>query len=281
MDKKQKSLVSVYDNSNDGEQPLTKQSTNQRSLPLVGILGRNPRSQAFEKRLLLSGFPKPILCDINTFDSNSNGSTNYVAHEIFFQLSPTIILLTDNVTTRNVEQLLHSDQQHLLVDVREMSHRYFSGNAPNCPSPISGTYRAFGNLSNWEIENGTQRVGVTIEQNAPLNLVKLIRDLNCFPRGVDFVDQYSYASRQIKSFRYCLFPFVATLIVFSLCWICSIIEYRYHSQWIYRQASSITGSASLTLLALLFLIRPVLESLDLLYSFILKRRKSKRKHCSH
>ena len=278
MDKKQKSLVSVYDNSNDGEQPLTKHSTNQRSLPLIGILGRNQRTQAFEKRLLLSGFPKPILCDINTFDSHSNGTTNYVSHEIFFQLSPTIIFLTDNVTTRNVEQLLHSDQQHLLVDVREMTHRYFSGDASHRSSPISGTYRAFGNLSNWEIENGTQRVGVTIEQNAPLHLVQLIRDLHCFPRGVNFVDQYSYASRQIKSFRYCLFPFVATLIVFSLCWICSIIEYRYQSQSIYRQASSITGSASLTLLALLFLIRPVVESLDLLYSFVSRRRKSNRKH---
>jgi len=69
----------------------------------------------------------------------------------------------------------------------------------------------------------------------------------------------------MKSFRNCLFPFISTIIIFSLCFLFSIIEYQnnhtnYHQTDIfYRQASSITAATSLTLLSLLFLIRPLIE----------------------
>jgi hypothetical protein len=53
-----------------------------------------------------------------------------------------------------------------------------------------------------------------------------------------------------------------------------MIEYNYdisNAVLIYRQASSITASTSITLLALLFLIRPVIEFIEFLSSMILKK----------
>jgi len=141
--------------------------------------------------------------------------------------------------------------------------------------PIPGSYRAFGNLSNWEIENGTQRIGVAVEQFSPLNLTKFIYDLNCFSRGFFFLDHISYNNQQIKPFRNCLFPFISTLIIFSFCFILSIIEYNYkyhNSVLIYRQASSITASTSIILLALLFLIRPLLDLIEFIYPRISKKQ---------
>jgi len=269
--KKQKSLVSIYDNSNDGEQQQ-QQQLNQNSFPIVGILGRNQRSEAFTKRLLLSGFPNPILCDINSNEFNTNENSNYVSYETFYEQSPSIILITDNLTN-NFEYLFNQDQQQLIIDARELICKYFSKKSPHLLLPIPESYRAFGNLSNWEIENGTQRVAVAIEQSSPINLIKFIHNLNCFSRGIYFVDPYTYNNEQIKSFRNCLFPFISTIIIFSLCLILSMIEYNNHENYsseeiIYRQSSSITASTSLTILSFLLLIRPVIELIE----FILKKR---------
>ena len=230
---KKKSLVSVYDNSTDGEQ---QQQINENTLPLIAILGRNQRSKAFTKRLVLSGFPRPILLDINS-------------PETFYQ-SPSIIVITDNLTN-NVEYLFN--KQQLVIDARELTTNYLI--------PIPESYQGFGNLSNWEIENGTERVCVAIEQSSPLSLIKFIHNLNCFPRGITFLDQYSYNKLSRKSFQNCLFPFLSTIIIFSLCFILSIIE----DKNIYRQASSITASTSITLLSLLYLIRPILELIEIIF----------------
>ncbi|CAF3596754.1 unnamed protein product [Rotaria sordida] len=273
--KKQQSLISVYDNSNDGEQQL-KQQINQNSLPLIGIIGRNRRSQAFMKRFLLSGFPKPILYDRNSIEIDSNEKSNYVSYETFCKQSPSIILITDN-QINNIEDFFNENKQQLIIDARELINKYFSKKSSHLLISIPNSYRAFGNLSNWEIENGTQRVGVAVEQGSPLNLIKFIHDLNCFSNGIYFLDQYSYNYEQIKSFRNCLFPFVSTIIIFSICFILSMFEYKnnqnyYYSNLSFSQASSITASTSVTLLSLLFFIRPILELIDFIYLFILKKQ---------
>jgi hypothetical protein len=46
----------------------------------------------------------------------------------------------------------------------------------------------------------------------------------------------------------------------------------YNSILIYRQASSITASTSITLLALLFIIRPIFELIEFIYSIIFKNQ---------
>ena len=244
--RKQKSLISIYDNN-----------PQQTSNLLVGIIGRNQRSEAFTKRLLLSGLPKPILCDVNSTEINSN---NYVSFETFDQFSPNIVLITENLPT-NFEDLFPQNKQQLIIDTREISSLILP--------PIPSSYRAFGNLSNWEIANGTSRIAVAIEQFSPSNLIKFISDLKCFPRGTFFLDQYSYNNQHMRSFRNCLFPLITTGIVFIICLLLSIIEYdqNIHSTvLIYRQGSSITASTSITLLALVFLIRPLLELIEWIYS---------------
>ncbi|CAF2520638.1 unnamed protein product [Rotaria sp. Silwood2] len=276
--KKPESLISVYDNSNDGEQQL-KQQINQNSLPLVGILGRNQRSQAFTKRIVSSSFPKPILYDRNSIETDLNEKSNYVSYETFCKQSPSIIIITDN-QINNIEDFLNQNKQQLIIDARELIDKYFSKKSSRLLIPIPKSYRAFGNLSNWEIENGTQRTGVAIEQGSSLNLIKFIHDLNCFSRGIYFLDQYSYNHEEIKSFHNCLFPLVSTIIIFSICFILSLFENTnnkdyHHSNLTYYQASSITGSTSITLLSLLFFIRPILELIDFIYSFILKKQNKK------
>jgi hypothetical protein len=263
MINKQKSLISVYDNSTDGEQQLTQQqSISSHSLPLVGIIGRNRRSDAFRIRLIQSNFPEPIVCDATTANSESNGRHMYVSHEHFRQLSPAIILLTDDLSTP-IEHLFHRDKDYLFVDVRDIHDGTFTNVHRSLPlSSMSGVYRAFGNLSNWEIINGTQRVAVAVERTSPNHLMKFIADLQCFTRGVHLVDAYCYSNVHTESFRHCSFPFLSTLIVFSLCLIVSLVERPTSTVTIYRQASSITASTSLTLLAVLYLIRPTLESID-------------------
>ncbi|CAF3420244.1 unnamed protein product [Rotaria sp. Silwood1] len=266
LDKKRKSLMSIYDNN------LQQSTTNFH--PLVGIIGRSKRSQAFTKRLLLSGFPKPILCDINSNENDLNDKSNYISYETFYQLSPTIVLITDDLTT-NFDDLFPQDKSQLIIDARKIYIKYFSKKNSHSLLSIPGSYRAFGNLSNWEIENGTKRIGVAIEQFPPLNLVKFIYDLNCFSRGIFFLDQYSYNYEQIKTFRHCLFPLILTIVIFSLCFIFTMIEHNHDSLTtvlIYRQASSITASTSIIILALLFLIRPVFELIEFLYLTLLKRQ---------
>jgi hypothetical protein len=263
MAQKQKSLLSVYDNN-----PLQQSTIN--SYSLVGIIGRNKRSEAFTKRLLLSGFLKPILCDMNSTDVDRNDKSNYVTYETFYELSPSIILITDDLT-KSFEDLFPQNNQQLIIDTRETCSKKTSILSS---LSIPNSYRAFGNLSNWEIENGTQRIGIAVEQNPPLNLIKFIHDLNSFPRGIYFLDQYAYNKKQIQSFRNCLFPFISTMIICCLYFILSLIEHRndsYSSVLIYRQASSITASTSITLLALLFLIRPTLALIEFIYSTILNQ----------
>ncbi|CAF2670585.1 unnamed protein product [Rotaria sp. Silwood2] len=234
--KKPESLISVYDNSNDGEQQL-KQQINQNSLPLVGILGRNQRSQAFTKRIVSSSFPKPILYDRNSIETDLNEKSNYVSYETFCKQSPSIIIITDN-QINNIEDFLNQNKQQLIIDARELIDKYFSKKSSRLLIPIPKSYRAFGNLSNWEIEN------------------------------------------ERKSFHNCLFPLVSTIIIFSICFILSLFENTnnkdyHHSNLTYYQASSITGSTSITLLSLLFFIRPIIELIDFIYSFILKKQNKK------
>ncbi|CAF4424304.1 unnamed protein product, partial [Rotaria sp. Silwood2] len=65
-----------------------------------------------------------------------------------------------------------------------------------------------------------------------------------------------------------------------ICFILSLFENTnnkdyHHSNLTYYQASSITGSTSITLLSLLFFIRPIIELIDFIYSFILKKQNKK------
>ncbi|CAF1636917.1 unnamed protein product [Adineta ricciae] len=257
INQKQKSLISVYDNN------LQHQCTS-KNYPLVGIIGQNKRSQAFRKRLLLSGFPSPILCDINSDSAESN----YISYELFYELSPTIILITDDLTI-NFEDLFPQTKQQLVIDTRELSPSYFSRKARALPfSSIPGSYRAFGNLSDQEIEHGTQRARVAIEEYSPSNLIAFIYSLNCFPRGIDILEHETYNHTQRKLIGNCLFPLLATVFVFTLCLIISATEHS--TDLIYRQAGSITAATSITLLALLYLIRPLLDMTELIYSWILK-----------
>ena len=196
-------------------------------------------------------------------------------YEKFYQLSPTIILITDNLT-KNFDDFIPHHKQQLLIDARQID---FSNNCSlSLSSSIPGSYRAFGNLSNWEIENGTQRIGVAIEQDSPLDLIKFIYDLNCFSRGILLLNEYSYNNQQITLFRNCLFPLISTTIIFSFCLLLSMIEHKYdtyNNSLIFRQASSITASTSITILAFLFLIRPILELVDFMHLIIIR----KEKHC--
>ena len=134
-----KSLISIYDNSSQIDTRLS-----------IGILGQNQRSQAFVQRLNRSGLGTPILCD-RTFDFSSLN----------------ILLITEYVHDFNFA----TDQQ-LFIDVREIdpSQEFLS---------IPGTYRACGNLSNREIEYGTDRTRIFIEQNSPMKLIQFISDLKC------------------------------------------------------------------------------------------------------
>ena len=267
---KHKSLISIYDNSNDGEQQnqqKQQQQINLHSLPLVGILGRNQRAHVFAKRLLTSGFPKPIQCDINSNQFDLDEKSNYVSYETFLHQSPSIILITENL-----EQLFNLDKhQQLIIDVREVK-------SPHILLSISDCYQAFGNLSDWEIENGAERTGVAVVQSSPRKLLDFIHQFNCFSRGISLVDSWRYNQNEMKSFRQCTFPFITMMIVFSLCFIFSMFEYRkYHSHdafndLLFRQASSITAGTSLTLLSLLFFIRPLIETMKFISKKFLNNR---------
>ena len=160
----------------------------------------------------------------------------------------------------------------MLIDARQI---YFSKHSSQpLLSPIPGSYRAFGNLSNWEIENGTQRIGVAIEQYSPFDLIKFIYDLNCFSRGIILLNNYSYNNQQIKSLRNCLFPLISTIIIFNFCFLLSMTEHKYdiyNNSSIFRQASSITASTSIAILAFLFLIRPILELVNFMHLVITRK----------
>ena len=153
--------------------------------------------------------------------------------------------------------------------------------------PIPDCYQAFGNLSDWEIENGTERTGVTVEQSSPMNLLKFINHFNCFPRGISLIDQWRYNHMEMKSFRHCTFPFISSMIVFSLCFIFSMFEFRTHhssagySDLLFRQASSITAGTSLILLSLLYLIRPLIESIKLISKTFFNQRNFQWKFLQH
>ncbi|CAF4255759.1 unnamed protein product, partial [Rotaria magnacalcarata] len=110
-------------------------------------IGRSKRSEAFTKRLLLSGFPKPILCDINSNEIDLNYKSNYVSYESFYELSPTIVLITDNLT-RNLDDLFPQNKSQIIIDARQIYIKYSSKKSSRSLLSIPGSYRAFGNLSN-------------------------------------------------------------------------------------------------------------------------------------
>ena len=155
--------ISIYDNSMETkENPL---------VPFIGILGGNARARAFEKRILASGYSNPILCD-----EHWKEKPNYVSWETFEKFAPTIILVTARLPFRFEEALTRFRSPMLLIDARETSDEK--------NSPITGAFRAFANLSNWEIEHGTHRVAVAIDAHSPDVLLEFIAELRCFPRGL-------------------------------------------------------------------------------------------------
>lgn len=239
-----KSLISIYDNSSQIDTRLS-----------IGILGQNQRSQAFVQRLNRSGLGTPILCD-RTFDFSSLN----------------ILLITEYVHDFNFA----TDQQ-LFIDVREIdpSQEFLS---------IPGTYRACGNLSNREIEYGTDRTRIFIEQNSPMKLIQFISDLKCSSRGVIQLDFYTYKTHQIKSFHVCLLSFIVSLIFFIL-FLC-ISLFRQQKISIYRRTSSIMALTSIHLLALVYFIRPMIELTEWIlskhrenYPWLLKCLQSRRYLC--
>lgn len=238
-----KSLVSVYDNN-----PPQESSSRIMS---IGILGRNIRSSAFASRLILSGFSRPFLCDLNAPQIDPDDQSGYISYESFYQISPSIVLITDNLNG-NFEDFFPSNRQQLIIDTRESHSR-----------DIPGACRAFGNLSDEEILHGTQRVPVAVEQFSPSNVIKFIYDLKCFPRGILLIDHYSYQYQSYRPFRNCSLPFLATLFLLILFILLSLID---TSSTVLRTTSSITALTSVTLLALVFLIQPVIQFIRWIYS---------------
>lgn len=253
-----KSLVSVYDNN--------PQQHNTSNL-FVGILGRNARSMAFTTRLIYSGFSRPILCDIHTREIDPNDHSGYISWESFAQFSPNIVLITENFIG-NFEDFFSRNKQQLIVDTRQIVCNESS-------KIIPGAFRAFGNLSDEEIINGTERTGVTVEQFSPSNLIKFIYDLKCFPRGILLLDQYSYSNHSNRSlFNNCFFPSISTLLIFVFYTSLSFIEYHPNrSSTILRQTNSILALTSITLLALVFLIKPLMEFIQWIHLIITKKGK--------
>lgn len=244
-----KSLVSVYDNN-----PPQEQSSRYIS---IGILGRNARSSAFTTRLILSGFSRPFLCDINARQIDPNDHSGYISYESFYEISPSIVLITDNLSG-NFEDLFPSNRQQLIIDTRESNSR-----------DIPGAFRAFGNLSDEEILHGTQRTAVAIEQFSPSKIIKFIYDLKCFPRGILLLDHYSYQNQSNQPFRNCIVPFLSSILIGIFFTVVSLMEYKRESSLtILRQTSSITALTSLTLLALAFLIQPLIQFIRWIYSKI-------------
>ena len=246
---KQKSLISIYDN------PLEIPSV-VASLPSVAILGGNKRAQAFEKRLLFAGFAKPLLCDVN-----SKERLDSISLEAVQQSWPTIVLITEDVPSE-VRGFLDQNRQALVIDAREVTTK---------SSPIIlGSHRAFGNFSDREISQGSDRVGVAIEHASPVDLIQFLDQFNCSSRGIVRLDPYSYTSLHRRSFPDCLFPFLFAALTFSFYVILSMLEHKDqtmdNTQLISRQASSMTASTSLTLLAVAFLPRPISELSELLHA---------------
>ena len=255
---KQKSLASVYDIPLDIPSIVA-------SLPSVAIIGGNERARAFERRLLLAGFTKPLLCDVNSKDN-----VDSVSFEAVQQSSPTIILITEDVPAY-VRDILDQNKQPLIVDAREITAQI---------SPIIlGFYRAFGNLSDREIGQGTERVAVAVELSSPLDLIQFIHDLNCFTRGINRLDHYSYTYLHRRSFPKCLFPFLLTTMTLSLYFVLSMCGHKDQKQnnvqLLSRQASSVTASTSITLLAIAFLARPMVELIELLHTIVPKRNSTR------
>ena len=265
-------MVSVYDNSFELHRPQQSIEFTTNSLLTIGILGGNHRAEVFEKRVISSGYSKPILCDVNWKEK-----LNYVSLETFQEFSPNIILVTEEFPLNLRESFYENSCQALIIDAREIL-----SNEQN--SLIYGSYRAFGNLSNWEIEHGTDRVPVAIESTSPVTLVQFIDQLKCFSRGTTRLDCYTYTHLPSKAFENCLFPCVSSLILLGIYSILSMIEYKnemYHARLIYRQASSVTGSTSMTLLALLLLVRPIREFFELIHLTLFKDYPLKGKSVGH
>ncbi|CAF1472351.1 unnamed protein product [Didymodactylos carnosus] len=293
----QKSLISVYDNSNE-----------ERTIGLIGY--RNKRTIAFAKRLVRYGF-SPILTDTNEnttlIKSDATDHIQYVPNNAFrqsIQTAPIVI----------IAEQPHGDIQHLIdgklvIDSIDygLKRRFLFNKHSEQQTSSTKTFflnqsrttsviRAFGNISTWEIEHGTFRhAPVYIQQQPDVSsttfqrLLKFIHDLNF--SGTRIMNEYDYNNiLNQRSFHGCVFPLITTLLVFGLALLVVVIQCsRYeeanqynlnaikrtrdfffsnnnHTSIIFRKASSVTGTVSLNLLAILYLIRPILELIDFLFS---------------
>ncbi|CAF0890198.1 unnamed protein product [Didymodactylos carnosus] len=280
----QKSLISVYDNSNDER--------------TIGIIGhRSKRSIAFAKRLVSYGFT-PVLTDAigstTSIESEITDNIRYVPNTTFRQS-------TQNTPIIIITEQPHGDIQYLtdgklVIEsiVPESNNRFlFNKKHLEQQSSLTKTFfinqsrttsmvRAFGNLSAWEIEHDTtQRVPVYIQQHFDISpttiprLLKFIHELHFHDTRV--MNEYDYNNvLKKRTFQGCLFPLLTTLLVFIVALLVAIIrcsgyeetrDFSYcsnnHSS-IFRRASSVTGATSLILLVILYLIRPILELIDFL-----------------
>ncbi|CAF1050877.1 unnamed protein product [Didymodactylos carnosus] len=306
----QKSLISVYDNSNE-----------ERTIGLIGY--RNKRTIAFAKRLVRYGF-SPILTDTNEnttlIKSDATDHIQYVPNNAFrqsIQTAPIVI----------IAEQPHGDIQHLIdgklvIDSIDygLKRRFLFNKHSEQQTSSTKTFflnqsrttsviRAFGNISTWEIEHGTFRhAPVYIQQQPDVSsttfqrLLKFIHDLNF--SGTRIMNEYDYNNiLNQRSFHGCVFPLITTLLVFGLALLVVVIQCsRYeeanqynlnaikrtrdfffsnnnHTSIIFRKASSVTGTVSLNLLAILYLIRPILELIDFLFSQ--QRRISRKKIVQH
>lgn len=219
-----KSLISIYDNNSLSDARFS-----------IGILGQNQRSQAFVQRLIRSGFSMPIICE-KTFDFSSLN----------------ILLITEYFNDLNF-----SNDQQLSIDVREID-------SSQELLTIPGTYRACGNLSNREIEYGTDRTRIFIEKDSPAKVIQFISNLKCSSRGLVQLDSITYNTYQIKSFELYFLSLIVALIFFIFFLLISFVRQSKIS--IYRQTSSIMALTSIHLLAFVYAIRPTIELFEWIFS---------------
>ena len=258
-------MVSVYDNFTEN---CALHSSPAHALPIVCILGRNPRALAFNKRLLLSGFPRPILYDPHSIEAETDAKKGDLSYEAFDRMLASIILIADDVTI-DLRSFSQHNRTPLIIDARQVVSQ--NHQPLRSLTLIPSSYRAFGNLSNREIEHGTQRVGVAIEQSSPMNLIEFVYDLHSFPRGIYFLDSFSYTNLRMRSLHNCLLPLISALVIFLLCVLLSALEPADDvdsTRRIYRQASSVTACTGFTLLSLVFLMKPIFECVEWTHSII-------------
>ena len=220
-------------------------SNNNSSNSFIGIVGDNDRARAFEKLLISSSFSTPIRCD---------------SIETYRKFDPSILIVTDEISLK----FEFDRTRTFLIDARRISTPL-----------IDGSFRAFGNLSNSEIEKGTNRIAVAIESNSPETLSEFIVKLRRFPRGILRLDSFSYENLRRKPFENSILPLILSLIFVVFYSIVSIFEYKnefFHSRLVYRQISSVSAATSLTLFAVRLLAEPIDEFVQLIHWTFFQRR---------